>query len=74
MAFDSWSSNVSGDLFEKLRNFCEMTGKITEEQFTQAYVHGCGKEAPFHLKKNVFGLQKATKQTLSLQKQLLQQK
>ncbi|MFR5224883.1 MAG: amidohydrolase family protein, partial [Enterococcus faecalis] len=45
--FDSWSSNVSGDLFEKLRNFCEMTGKITEEQFTQAYVHGCGKEAPF---------------------------
>ena len=45
--FDSWSSNVSGDLFEKLRNFCEMTGKITEEQLTQAYVHGCGKEAPF---------------------------
>ena len=24
-----------------------MTGKITEEQLTQAYVHGCGKEAPF---------------------------
>ena len=24
-----------------------MTGKITEEQLTKAYVHGCGKVAPF---------------------------
>ena len=51
-----------------------MTGKITEEQLTQAYVHGRGKEAPFHLKKNVFGLQKATKQTLFYRSKSLLQK
>lgn len=44
--FDSWSSNVSGDLFEKLRNFCEMTGKITEEHLLKLRPW-LRKEAPF---------------------------
>lgn len=28
--FDSWSSYVSSDLLEKVNNFCQLTGKITE--------------------------------------------
>lgn len=30
--YDSWSPYVSGDVLEKLRNFCEYTGKKTERQ------------------------------------------
>ncbi|MGO2265208.1 MAG: amidohydrolase family protein [Vagococcus salmoninarum] len=32
--FDSWSSYVSSDLLEKVNNFCQVTGKITETQLS----------------------------------------
>lgn len=45
--FDSWSSFVSGDLVEKVKNFCEVTGKITEEEIARSYQYACGKPCPF---------------------------
>ena len=33
--FDSWSSYVSSDLLEKVNNFCQITGKITEVEISQ---------------------------------------
>ncbi|MDT2782169.1 amidohydrolase family protein [Vagococcus fluvialis] len=33
--FDSWSSYVSSDLLEKINNFCQLTGKITETEIAK---------------------------------------
>lgn len=34
--YDSWSPNFSGDILEKLRNFCEYTGKSSEQALRQS--------------------------------------